>query len=149
MLGKGGGKRRCARDAEKVIKLAPHKDVLMALSLRVNIKSLRCHAFPRELLKKSWFLHSVEKMHNGRISRALAPSFREIQTGHFTQFITKSRVVGSKYERSSYIIIISLLLELCTRYKDKNVKKKIFSLLILKNFYIYLSFLCQNIRTLY
>lgn len=94
------------REMPKVIKLAPHKDVPTTLSLRADIKSLRCHAFPRgELLKKSCFRTLLKKCTMEKyLASLLLLSAR--YKHDFLQFINKSRAVCSRYERSSYIIII-------------------------------------------
>lgn len=96
------------REMPKVIKLASHKDILTALSLRADIKSLRCHAFPRgELLKKSCSRTLLKKYTMGEypaclLSFLLAARYEQ----DFLRFITKSRRMFIPDMRSGYIIRI-------------------------------------------
>lgn len=95
------------REMPKVIKLASHKDILTALSLRADIKSLRCHAFPRgELLKKSFSRTLLKKYTMEEYPACLLSFLLARYEQDFLQFITKSRRMFIPDMRSGYIIRI-------------------------------------------
>lgn len=120
----------------RVIKLASHKDILTALSLRADIKSLRCHAFPRSKLLKKFYSRTLLKKYTMEEYPARLPSLllSARYEQDFLQFITKSRRTFVPDIRLHYYIFF---FKLCTQYKDKKEK-------ILKNLFLFLIFQNKN-----
>lgn len=108
----------------KVIKRAPHKDILTALSLRADIKSLRTHAFPRGELLRKFCSRILLKKYTMEEYPACLPSL----------------LLSPRYEQNLFTFYYKKLENVCSRYQ---------ATLLYFLLYFYYTFFFFNMYTVY